>query len=87
MQDIRTFQSLGSMGDIIMPAGTAQQAVIPMPTYTASVENSYTDTYTTGDVVAAADGEYIRGIVVGLMSPVRVVRHPGFCRGVKHETD
>ena len=46
------------MGDIIMPAGTAQQAVIPMPTYTASVENSYTDTYTTGTVVAAADGEY-----------------------------
>jgi hypothetical protein len=31
--------------------------VITLPTYTASVENSYTTDYTTGDVVAKADGE------------------------------
>lgn len=58
MQDIRTFQSLGSKGEIVMPAGTAQQAVIPMPTYTASVDNSYTDTYVTGVVISDADGKH-----------------------------
>jgi len=40
-----------------MPAGTAQMPVTPMTTYTAAVENSYTDTYTTGQVIAGADGK------------------------------
>ena len=40
-----------------MPAGTAQMPVTPMATYTASVDNSYTDTYTTGTINSDADGK------------------------------